>query len=58
MVDKVRELFKKYKKGRVRLEVGSETGIEEEFERPTWRLEERKSGKSLQVFGIKLTFRW
>ena len=58
MVDKVKELFERYKKARVRLEVGSETGIEEELSRPEWQLEGKKSGKSLQVFGIKLTFRW
>ncbi len=58
MVGKVKELFEKYKKARVRLEVGSETGIEEELSRPEWQLESQKTGKSLQVFGVKLTFRW
>ncbi len=58
MVNRIKKLFKKYKKGEVKLEIGSETGIEEELSRPEWQLESQKSGKSLQVFGVKLTFRW
>lgn len=58
MVGKLKRLLRRYRRSRVRVELGSETGIEEELNLPTWRLEERKSGKSFQIFGIKLTLRW
>jgi len=58
MVEKVKELFRKYRESKVRIEFGSETGIEEELSRPSWRLEEKTRGKSFQVFGIRLTWRF
>ena len=58
MVERVKAIIRRLRRSRLRVELGSETGIEEELERPTWKLEEKKTGKSLQVFGVKLTLRW
>ena len=54
MVGKLMKLFKK----KLRIEVGSESGIEEELNRPTWKLWSQKRKKSLSVFGFKITLRW
>ena len=58
MVERIKAIIRRLRRSKLRVELGSETGIEEEFDRPTWKLEEKKTGKSLQVFGVKLTLRW
>lgn len=51
------KVFKRLKK-RVSINIGSETGLEEELDKPTWKLEERRRKKSFTVFGIKFTIRF
>lgn len=58
MVERIKEILRKYRESKVRIELGSETGIEEELSRPSWKLEERKRGKSFRLFGVRLVFRF
>ncbi len=54
----VKRLKKMFKAKRVELEVGSETGLERELSRPGAVIEAKKKGKSLALFGLRITFRW
>ncbi|ADO44958.1 splicing factor 4 [Hydrogenobacter thermophilus TK-6] len=55
-MERLKKVIERYKNSRVRVEIGSETGMEDS---PEYRIQEEKRGKGiLKKLGIKLTFRF
>lgn len=56
MVRRLRKLFRRRIKPEI--EIGSDTGIEEELSKPARKIEERKEKKIFPLLGFKITLRW
>jgi len=56
MVEKIKKLLKV--RIRPEIEIGSDTGIEEELSRPAQKIEERKRRRTIPPLGFKIKLRW